>query len=64
MLILMYHWDDWYSLLATVLGGLLGWLLGVLLSPFEADKAMFASYGKSIAALRRAFLFAKIDRIF
>jgi membrane protein YqaA with SNARE-associated domain len=48
MILLIFQWPDWrYSSLASLVGGLVGWLLGVLLSPFSAEKELFASYSKA-----------------
>jgi len=36
MIVLMFQWEDWrYSALASLVGGVIGWLLGVLFSPYE-----------------------------
>jgi len=64
IVILLYHWRDWNAGLATVVGGLLGWLLGIMLSPFEPEKALFAGYAKAASAFATGFLVSKLDRVF
>ena len=62
---LMLQWPDWrYSALASVVGGLFGWLLGVLLSPYTSEKELFVSYAKAALAFATGFLVSKLDRVF
>ena len=63
-LILLRHWHDWNSALGVLVGGSLGWGVGVLLSPFEREKSVFQGYGKAATAFATGFLVSKLDRIF
>lgn len=64
ILALLIVFRDLYGALACVPGALLGWLMGVLLSPYKQEKELFEGYGKSIAAFITGFLVSKVDRIF
>jgi len=61
---LLVYFKDPYSVLACVPGALVGWLIGVLLSPYEEERALFSGYAKSAAAFVTGFLVSKLDRIF
>ncbi len=46
-------------------GGLIGWILGILITPIsKAERAKFSEFGKAIATFLSGFLLAKVERIF
>ncbi|WP_421657339.1 hypothetical protein [Leptothermofonsia sp. ETS-13] len=46
-------------------GGLLGWILGILITPTsDVERTKFSEFGKAIATFLTGFLVAKIERIF
>lgn len=64
IIFLVFVSKDWHNALACVPGALLGWLMGVLLSPYADEKALFSGYAKSAAAFATGFLVSKVDRVF
>jgi len=64
LLILTCYWKDPYLVLALLVGGLPGWLIGVLVSPFPQEEAVFGRYGKGLLGFATGFLVSKFDRIF
>jgi HEAT repeat protein len=53
------------NLLTSLFGGVLGWNIGVLLSPRDKDeRGEFAEYGKAISAFITGLVVAKLDVIF
>jgi hypothetical protein len=64
IVLLLFIFQDWYSALACVPGALLGWIMGVLFSPYEDEKLLFAGYAKTAAAFVTGFLVSKLDRVF
>jgi len=53
------------NILFLFCGGLLGWILGILITPISAtEESRFSEYGKAIATFLTGFLVAKVDRIF
>ena len=50
--------------LLCITGGLLGWILGIFLTPLDrGEKDQFAEYGKAVSALVAGFVAGKIDDI-
>jgi hypothetical protein len=47
-----------------VFGGLLGWTVGILISPERTQQGAFSAYGTAILTFVTGFLVAKIERIF
>lgn len=46
-------------------GGLIGWILGILITPIsDTERSRFSEFGKAIATFLTGFLLAKIERIF
>lgn len=46
-------------------GGLIGWILGILITPIsDIEKSRFSEFGKVIATFLTGFLLAKIERVF
>ena len=46
-------------------GGLIGWILGILITPIsDIERSRFSEFGKAIATFLTGFLLAKIERIF
>jgi F0F1-type ATP synthase assembly protein I len=53
------------NILFLVSGGLVGWMLGVLITPIsDTERKKFSEFGKAIATFLTGFLLAKIERIF
>ena len=53
------------NLLVSCIGSILGWVTGVLISPYGADEErQFSNYTKIISAFISGYLVSKIDRIF
>lgn len=54
----------WLSLLIWFLGGILGWISGIFLSPITStQRDLFRDYGKAITAFISGFVLAKLDRL-
>jgi hypothetical protein len=52
----------WLNLLWTFFGGIVGWSVGVLLSPMtQSQKDAFAGYGKALSAFVSGFVIAKLE---
>jgi len=52
----------WLNLLLTFFGGIVGWSVGVLLSPMTpGQKETFAGIGKALSAFVSGFVIAKFD---
>ena len=47
-----------------VFGALLGWTVGILITPEKSQEGAFSAYGTAIMTFITGFLVAKIDRIF
>jgi hypothetical protein len=62
--VLLYVFKDLNSALACVAGALIGWFMGVLLSPYEDEKVLFSGYARTAAAFVTGYLVSKLDRIF
>ena len=46
-------------------GGLIGWILGILITPIsDTEKSRFSEFGKAITAFLTGFLLSKVERIF
>jgi fructose-specific phosphotransferase system IIC component len=51
--------------LTGILGGLIGWILGIISSPYNSnEKKQFSEYAKLIYGFFVGYFFAKIDKIF
>jgi hypothetical protein len=55
--------DEWWlNLLLCFFGGIVGWSVGVLLSPMTpSQKHAFAGYGKALSAFVSGFIVAKLE---
>jgi hypothetical protein len=52
------------NLLIVVLGLALGWLLGILLSPYSgAEEKKFSEYAKAFGVFASGYLVAKVDKV-
>jgi hypothetical protein len=61
---LVKWWDD-LAALSALLGGVGGWVLGTLASPYgKKDQERFGAVGKAASAFLSGFLLSKFDRIF
>jgi len=56
--------DDigWLNLVLLIFGGLLGWVIGILVTPDESQKLQFKTFGQAISTFLSGFIVAKIDR--
>lgn len=53
------------SILIVLCGGLIGWVVGILMTPQSpGEKSNFSEYGTAISTFITGYLVAKIDRIF
>lgn len=59
----MPPYDEWWlNMLLCLFGGIVGWSLGVLLSPMTKDEeSKFTNYGRAVSAFVSGFLVAKLD---
>jgi hypothetical protein len=55
--------DEWWlNILLCLFGGIVGWSVGVLLSPMTtAEERTFTGYGKAVSAFAGGFVVAKLD---
>jgi hypothetical protein len=54
-----------FNVLILLSGGIIGWILGILISPNSPKEELkFSEFGKAIGAFLTGFLAAKIERIF
>jgi hypothetical protein len=55
--------DEWWlNVLLCLFGGIVGWTVGVLLSPMtKAEESKFTGYGKALSAFVSGFVVAKLD---
>lgn len=52
------------NLLIVVLGLALGWLLGILLSPYSGtEEKMFSEYAKAFGVFASGYLVGKVDKV-
>jgi hypothetical protein len=53
------------NLLIIVSGGLIGWIVGMLMTPITgAEQTHFPEYGKAISTFVGGYLAAKLDKLF
>ena len=53
------------NILFLFCGGLIGWILGILVTPNSDDeKSRFSEFGKAIATFITGFFLAKLEKIF
>src|SRR5215217_5741996 len=59
----MPHSDEWWlNVLLCLFGGIVGWSMGVLLSPMtKEEEGKFTGYGRALSAFASGFLIAKLD---
>ena len=50
--------------LACALGLSIGWGGGILLAPYQSERAVFKEYSKLVAAFLTGFVVSKADRVF
>lgn len=56
--------DLWMSIVLMVFGGCLGWLTGVLASPYTDREAhQFSSMARAVGTFASGYLVAKVDRL-
>jgi len=56
--------DSRFNIVLLVGGGLIGWVMGVLLTPGLANQTSFSPYGTAILAFVGGYVVGKFDRIF
>ncbi len=55
----------WLNVLLCRFGGILGWCVGMFISPLNKnEKLEFSEYGKAVSAFLSGFVIAKLDRVF
>ena len=53
------------NIVLLISGGLIGWIVGVLMTPGSADeKAKFSEYATALSTFVTGYLVAKLDRLF
>lgn len=57
------HW--WLNVLLCLFGGILGWSIGMFISPLNPDERReFSEYGKAVSAFIGGFAIAKLEAVF
>jgi hypothetical protein len=57
--------DWWLNLLPCLFGGVVGWCMGMLLSPLtHYESIQFSAYGKAVSAFVTGFVIAKLETLF
>jgi hypothetical protein len=67
MLVACFYAADsgWIHVLLLVFGMLLGWVVGILITPQSAEeKTQFSAYGAAISTFLSGYVVAKIDKLF
>jgi hypothetical protein len=53
------------NLLLAIAGGLIGWVVGILITPLSpGEQTQFSDYGKALSTFVTGYLVAKLDRLF
>src|SRR5262245_24059073 len=55
--------DSRFNIVLLISGGLIGWLIGILMTPGPSEKERFTAYGVALATFASGYLVAKIDRL-
>lgn len=56
--------QPYFQVLLCVFGGLLGWVVGIFITPLnEGEKKQFSEYAKAISAVFSGFLLAKLESV-
>src|SRR5262249_46226834 len=50
-----------YSVVVGLTGIVIGWLIGVLVSPFRWEESKFTDYGKALVTFVSGYVLSKID---
>ncbi len=53
-----------FNVLLLVSGGLIGWVIGILMTPTPAEVTRFSTYGTVLSTFVSGYLVAKVDRLF
>ena len=57
--------DRWFNLVLCLFGGILGWCVGMFISPLSPDERLeFSELGKAISVFVSGFLIAKLEPLF
>jgi hypothetical protein len=56
--------DARFNVVLLISGGLIGWVIGMLLIPGAAEKDQFSAAGTAIATFVGGYLVAKFDKVF
>ncbi|HEX6159785.1 MAG TPA: hypothetical protein VF111_06440 [Thermoanaerobaculia bacterium] len=54
----------WLNILICLLGSIIGWWLGILLSPDPTERGNFMDFRKALSAFLSGFVLAKVDILF
>ena len=56
--------DSYVTLAILILASCIGWLMGILLSPYDSrEKSEFSEYSKAFAAFVSGYAVSKIDKV-
>lgn len=64
LITLLVVWRDSMVLLGALVGTALGWMVGILLAPYEEEQKRFQRLSKGIAGFLGGYVAAKLDRVF
>jgi hypothetical protein len=56
--------DSRLNVVLLISGGLIGWVIGMLMTPWPGEKEQFSVYGTAIATFVGGYLVAKLDKVF
>lgn len=56
--------DSRFNVVLLISGGLIGWVIGILITPWPGEKEAFSAYGTGIATFVGGYLVAKFDKVF
>jgi hypothetical protein len=56
--------DSRLNVVLLISGGLIGWVVGMLMTPWAGEKDQFSVYGTALATFVGGYLVAKLDKVF
>jgi hypothetical protein len=52
------------NIVLLISGGLIGWVVGILITPSGSEKAKFSEFGTALSTFVTGYLVAKLDKLF